>query len=183
VNAWKNYKKRMPSRSSAGVATRPSRSAQGTSNVYSQLSGLEDVVFNDFIKNNCIPEGDGQVESGSASLPDPVVLETEEQMFEREQNERDVLDVLGEYKCDAGMSVENVPAIVNIKTLKGRLIAHKFITGWAAGAEKSVEKEESVAGQFAVKYRPETNCAGTQKLNREDYGVDKCWVLLAVVKE
>ncbi len=40
VNAWKNYKKRMPSRSSGGV-TRPSRRAQGRSNVYSQLSGLE----------------------------------------------------------------------------------------------------------------------------------------------
>ena len=33
-------------------------------------------------------------------------------------------------ECDVGMSVEDVPAIVNIKTLKGRLIAHKFNTGW-----------------------------------------------------
>jgi hypothetical protein len=57
-----NYKKRMPS--SAGV-TRPSRSAQGRSNVYSQLSGLEDMVFNDFIKDDFIPEGDGRVASGS----------------------------------------------------------------------------------------------------------------------
>jgi len=31
-------------------------------------------------------------------------------MLEREQNGRDVLDALGEYKCDAGMSVEDVPA-------------------------------------------------------------------------
>ncbi len=46
------------------------------------------------------------------------------------------------------MSVKNVPAIVNIKTLKGRLIAHKFSTGWAVGVMKSVEK--SVPGQFAV---------------------------------
>jgi hypothetical protein len=53
----------MPSRSSAGV-TRPSKSAQGRSNVYSQLSGLEDVVFNDFIQ-----EGGGQVASGNCSLP------------------------------------------------------------------------------------------------------------------
>jgi hypothetical protein len=37
VNAWKNCKKWMPSKSSAGV-TRTSRSAQGRSNVYSQLS-------------------------------------------------------------------------------------------------------------------------------------------------
>ena len=37
---------------------------------------------NDFIKDDFIPEGDCQVESGSASLPDLVVLETEEQMLE-----------------------------------------------------------------------------------------------------
>ena len=77
----------MPSRSSAGV-TQPSKSAQGRNNVYSQLSGLEDVGFNDFIKDDFIQEGDGQVASGNASLPDPVALETEEQGLEREQNER-----------------------------------------------------------------------------------------------
>jgi hypothetical protein len=76
--------------------------------VYSQLSGLEDVVFNDFIKDDCIPEGDDQVASGSASLLDPVVLETEEQMFDRKQNEHAILEALGEYKCDTGMSVEDV---------------------------------------------------------------------------
>ena len=50
-------------------------------------------------------------------------------MIEREQNDRDVLDALGEYKCDTGMSEEDVTVIVNIKTLKGRLIEHKFNTG------------------------------------------------------
>ena len=40
------------------------------------------------------------------------------------------------------MSVEDVPAIVTIKTLKGRLIAHKFNTGWALGAGKCLEKKE-----------------------------------------
>ena len=34
--------------------------------------------FNDFIKNDFIPECDGQVASGPASLPDPVALEAEE---------------------------------------------------------------------------------------------------------
>ena len=38
--------------------------------------------------------------------------ETEEQMLERQQNERDVLEALGEYKCAAGVSVEDVSAIV-----------------------------------------------------------------------
>jgi hypothetical protein len=81
---------------------------------YSKLSGLEDVVFNDFIKDDFIPEGHGQVASDSASLPDPVALETlaEEQTLKSEQNERNVLEAPGEYKCDAGMSVENVSAVV-----------------------------------------------------------------------
>jgi hypothetical protein len=66
------------------------------------------VIFNDFIKDYFIPEGDCQVASGFAFLPDPVALETQEQRLEREQNERDVLEALGEYKCDAGMFVEKV---------------------------------------------------------------------------
>ena len=54
------------------------------------------MVFNDFIKDDCIPEGDGQVASGSASIPDPVALETEVQTLERDQNECDVLEGLGD---------------------------------------------------------------------------------------
>ena len=83
------------------------------------------------------------------------------------------------------MSVENVPAVVNIYKLKGQFIAHKFSTEWTVGVMKSVEKKESVAGQFAVKCKSETYC-WTQKLNRKDYGVDKDFkkkVLLAVGKE
>jgi len=93
VNVWKNSKKRMLSRRSANV-TRPSRSVEGTSTVYSQYSGL-DVGFNDFIKDDFILEGDGQVALGSASIPDPVALETEEQRLERAQNECEVVEALG----------------------------------------------------------------------------------------
>jgi len=40
------------------------------------------------------------------------------------------------------------------------------------------KKKKSVAGQFAaVRYRTETYY-WTQKLNREDYGVDNYWVLV-----
>jgi hypothetical protein len=39
------------------------------------------------------------------------------------------------------------------------------------------KKKKSVGGQFAaVKYSPATYC-WTQKLNREDYGVEQYWVL------
>ena len=83
-------------------------------------------------------------------------LKTEEQRLERKQNEHDVLEVLGEYKCNSGMSVENVSVVGNIKTLNGRLIPHKFSTGWVVGVVKSVEKKKSVAGgQFSVKYKSE----------------------------
>ena len=75
--------------------------------------------------------------SGSPSLEVPVSKETGEQRLEREQNERYVLEAMG--VCAAGMSVENVPAVVNIRTLTGRFIAHKLSTGWAVGVVKSVE--------------------------------------------
>ena len=62
VNAWKNKKNRVPSRSSQGArAPSPPKSAHATRNVYAQLSGLENVVFDDFIKDVFIPESHGQV--------------------------------------------------------------------------------------------------------------------------
>ena len=62
-----------------------------------------------------------------------------------------------------------------------RVIAHKFNTGWVVGVVKSVEKKKSVAGQFAVKYKSEAYC-WTKKVNKEDCGLDKDWVLLPVLK-
>ena len=40
---------------------------------------------------------------------------------------------------------------------------------------KSVAKKESVAGQFAVKYKTGT-LSWTDKISKEDYGIDKYWV-------
>ena len=54
----------------------------------------------------------------------------------------DCIEEEGEYKCDTGMSVENVSVVGNIKTLKGRFIAHKFSTGWMVGVVKSGKEEE-----------------------------------------
>ena len=44
----------------------------------------------------------------------------------------------GDYECPVGMSVEDVYVVVNIKTLKRRLITHKFETGWFVGVERSL---------------------------------------------
>jgi hypothetical protein len=96
--------------------------------------------------------------SGSASLPDPTTLETEAQTLEREQNVRDVLEALGEYKCDAGMSVETVPAVVNIKTLKGNLLQKSSPLRGRWVWRRVSKRKKSVSGQFAVKYKSETYC-------------------------
>jgi hypothetical protein len=45
------------------------------------------------------------------------------------------------------------------------------VGGWCG---EECGKEESVAGQFEVKYRSE-KYLWTQKLNREDNSVDKYW--------
>jgi hypothetical protein len=78
------------------------------------------------------------------------------------------------------MSVENVPAVVNIKTLNllGTLYCTQA-TGWTVGVVKSGKEEECCGPvtRFAVKYKSETNY-WTQKLNGEDYGVDKYLLLL-----
>ena len=100
--------------------------------------------------------------------------------FIGEQNDRDILDAVGEYKCPDRMSVRNVPAVVNIKTVTGRCIAYKFNTGWSAGVVKNVDKKKSVAGQFVVKEQTGTLC-WTKKLNQKDNGIRQ--VLLAVDKQ
>ena len=62
--------------------------------------------------------------------------------LECEQNDRDVLEALGEYNCDAGMSVKNVPTVLH-KNTEGtiQVIAHKF---WVCGVcgEECGEGEE-----------------------------------------
>jgi hypothetical protein len=59
------------------------------------------------------------------------------------------------------MSVEDVNAIFNVKTLKvidyTQSSSHTS-SKLGGGVMKSVEKKKSVPGQFAVKYRPETYC-------------------------
>jgi hypothetical protein len=70
----------------------------------------------------------GGRDAGSASLPDP-------QTLEREENERDGLDeqvttsVLPEVVWNVCRACV-LSVVVNIKTLKRRMIAHKFKAGY-----------------------------------------------------
>jgi hypothetical protein len=66
--------------------------------------------------------------------------------------------------------------LVDARTFCANLV-HQFSTGWVVGVV-SMEKKESVAGhQFAVTgiiyWVKNSLYCWTQKLNKEDYGVDK----------
>jgi hypothetical protein len=91
--------------------------------------------------------------------------ETEEEKHTRAKNE---LDVVGKYKSESGISVEDVLAVVDLKTLKNREIAHKFNAGWELGTVKGVEK----SGEFAVFHESDSQL-WKQDLNEQHYRVDK----------
>jgi hypothetical protein len=89
--------------------------------------------------------------------------ETEEEQRERENN-------VGDEKNQSGISVEHVPEVDDMKTLKGREIAHKFNTGWEVGTVKGVEKSDEIA----VFYESDSQL-WKKELDKKDYGVDKYW--------
>jgi hypothetical protein len=66
---------------------------------------MENVVFNDFI-DDVLDSEDVSVseQRASASLPDSVPIESEEERAAREQDEMAALDAVGDYEadCDAG---------------------------------------------------------------------------------
>ncbi len=58
-----------------------------------ELSGLENVAFNDFIDDEVDSE-DVSEQRASASLPDSVRIESEEEHAAREENEMNALDAV-----------------------------------------------------------------------------------------
>ena len=73
VARFKAFKKRVPSYSNSKRPQRASAS-KAKSSVLSQVSGLENVVFNDFIDDELDSE-DVSEQRSSASLPDSVPIE------------------------------------------------------------------------------------------------------------
>jgi hypothetical protein len=107
-------------RSSEGAAgRRPQRASasKAKSSVLSQLSGLENVVYNDFIDDELDSE-DVLEQRTSASLPDSVPIESEEERAAREADEMAALDAVGDYEADPTVMLEDVPQDIVFKTLK-----------------------------------------------------------------
>jgi len=116
VARFKAFKKRVPSYSNSQRPQSASAS-KPKSSVLSQLSGLENVVFNDFIDDELDSE-DVSEQRASASLPDSVPIESEEERAAREADEMAALDAVGDYEADPNVMLEDVPQDIVIKTLK-----------------------------------------------------------------
>ena len=117
VARFKAFKKRVPSNSFVGKRPQGASASKAKSSVLSQLSGLENVVFNDFIDDELDSE-DVSEQRASASLPDSVPIESEEERAAREADEMAALDAVGDYEADPNVMLEDVPQDIVIKTLK-----------------------------------------------------------------
>jgi hypothetical protein len=116
VARFKAFKSRVQSRGCGAHPQRASASKAKSSDM-SQLSGLENVVFNDFIDDELDSE-DVSEQRASASLPDSVPIESEEERAAREADEMAALDAVGDYEADPNVMLEDVPQDIVIKTLK-----------------------------------------------------------------
>ena len=103
----------------SSVGKRPQRASasKAKSSVLSELSGLDNILFNDFIDDQLDSE-DVSEQRAFASLPDSVPIEPEEERAAREEDEMAVLDVVGDNEADPTMMLENVPQEIVFKTLK-----------------------------------------------------------------
>ncbi len=79
--------------------------------------GLENVAFNDFIDDELDSE-DVSEQRASASKPDSVPIESEEERAAREADEMAALDAVGDYEADPTVILEDVPHDIVFKTLK-----------------------------------------------------------------
>ena len=85
----------MTSRTFAGKRPLGASTSKAKSFGLSQLSGLKNVRFNDFIDDEPDSE-DVSEQRVSASLPDSVPIESEEERAAREEDEMAALDAVGE---------------------------------------------------------------------------------------
>jgi hypothetical protein len=78
MNVFKVFKQRVPSRTSVGKRPQRAAASKAKSSVLSQLSGLENVLFNDFIDAGIDSEDESE-QRASASLPDSVPIDGSEE--------------------------------------------------------------------------------------------------------
>jgi hypothetical protein len=108
VARFKAFKKRVPSTSFVGKRPKYASASKAKSSVLSQLLGLENVLFHDFIEDELVSE-DVSEQRAPGSLPDSVPIESEEERAAREEDEMAALDAVGDYDADPSVMLEDVP--------------------------------------------------------------------------
>jgi hypothetical protein len=117
VARFKAFKKGVPSNSFVGKRPQRASASKAKFSVLSELSGLENVLFKEFIDDELDSE-DVSEQRASASLTDSVPIESEEKRAAREEDEMAALDAVGDYEADPNVMLEDVPQDIVFKTLK-----------------------------------------------------------------
>jgi hypothetical protein len=115
VARFKAFKTRVPSKSLGGKRPQGASEFKAKSSILSELSGLENVLFNDFIDDELDADAVSE-QRASASLPDSVPIESERAA--REEDEMAALDAVGNYEADPTVMLEDVSQDIVFKTLK-----------------------------------------------------------------
>jgi hypothetical protein len=160
IARFKAFKKRVPSMSSVGKRPRRASASKAKSSVLSELSGLENVVFNDFI-DDVLDSEDVSEQRASASLPDSVPIESEEECVAREQDGIAALDAVGDWPlrnfnlsevhCDGGRvtslscSSASAASCAGVHGLCGSWAVEDF-AGGGGGANKPRCLQENYTG-------------------------------------
>jgi hypothetical protein len=117
VARFNGFTNRMPLKARSGKRPQRASVSKAKSSVLPELSGLENVLFNDFIDDELDSE-DVSEQRASASLPDSVPLESKEERAAREEDEMAALDAVGDCEADPTVMLEDVPQDIVFKTLK-----------------------------------------------------------------
>jgi hypothetical protein len=115
VARLKAFTKRMPLKARLGKRPQRASASKAKSSVLSELSGLENVLFNDLIDDE-LDSDDVTEQRASAFLPDSAPIESEEERAAREEDEMAALDAVGDYEADPTVCWR-----MFLKTLSSRL--------------------------------------------------------------
>jgi len=155
------------------------------------LKGWAQAVCNDWLPE--VGEGGEGGDTGIVLPATVVQQETEEEREKREDDEarieREQLNAIASFQPEPGwLVVEAVPVeclcpgVPNLCTqteraLKKREVAVKLVSGWERGSVHVQEKSKVNKGYFSIKVPGQRGWI-LYDLKRENYGVDKGWVLV-----
>lgn len=179
VQRFTHHRNRCPQRSS--TAQRRKRT-QGSSDVLAELRGLEYALFNDSTDEGFSQEKreSDDDEGQQVMFGDAEHVDLQEQEEEDNRNAEAAYKAVPPYAPDQNTTVLAAPDRLTNTTLKGKLIAHKFVNGWAVGKVLIQERGKQNSGQFSVRYKDLGGLVYYHDLKCQEYGCEGDWVLVTV---